>query len=225
MFAYTGMVDFYGKRVPWILWVIRWLMVDYIYMGKNYSKRGYSLLHCTWPICLRLKYICLSIFPWWHCCSWVLCYETLQMLQLFSGFNSSLSYMDEFWQMRLTWSFPVYNVHMKYIERDDNIHTHKKYIQYTYRDTCLRHLYNIGLYIYMYGTISINRWGLLACWNDFFLPRIAWNSWTRWRAPCDRWHAPKIGHCYWWGQDIRAELVFVSLWDWVQKIEGFGRAL
>ena len=120
--------------------------------GKNYSKRGYSLLHCTWPICLRLKYICLSIFPWWHCCSWVLCYETLQMLQLFSGFNSSLSYMDEFWQMRLTWSFPVYNIHMKYIyiERDDNIHTHKKYIQYTYRDTCLRHLYNIGRFKYIY---------------------------------------------------------------------------
>jgi len=30
------------------------------------------------------------------------CYDALQMLQLFSGFDSSLSYMDEYWQMRLT---------------------------------------------------------------------------------------------------------------------------
>ena len=29
-------------------------------------------------------------------------------------------------------------------------------------------IYNIG----WYGTISINRWGLLACWNDFFLPGL-----------------------------------------------------
>ena len=28
--------------------------------------------------------------------------ETLQLLQQFSGLNSSLSYMDEYWQMRLT---------------------------------------------------------------------------------------------------------------------------
>ena len=45
---------------------------------------------------------------------------------------------------------------------------------------------------------------------DFFHPRIAWNSWTRWRTPCHRRHAPKIGHRYWWGQDIRGELVFLS---------------
>ena len=202
--------------------------------AKNYSKRGYSPLHCTWPICLRLKYICLSISPWWHCCSWVLCYETLQMLQLFSGFDSSLSYMDEYWQMRLTWSFPntalyiiifttIHNIYIYIFISGMIIYTHikKVYTVYIQGHICLRHLYNIGLD----GTISIHCLGVVSLLKRFFPPRIAWNSWTRWRAPCHRWHAPKIGHRYWWGQDIRAELVFVSLWDWVQKIEGFGRAL
>ena len=121
------------------------------------------------------------------------------------------------------------NMHMKYIERDDKIHTHTKKI-YTVciqGHICLRHLYNIGLD----GGISINRRGLLACWNDFFLPGLPEIHEQGGVHLVTDDMLQKLGIViitmpnFWSdaqflerGQDIRAELVFVSLWDWVQKI-------
>ena len=150
------------------------------------------------------------------------------MLQLFSGFNSSLSYMGEYWQMRLTWSFPNTALYIIFIWNTiyciyiDSIYTlQKKYIQYTYRDTCLRHLYNIGLD----GGISINRRGLLACWNDFFLPGLPEIHEQGGVHLVTDDMLQKLGIVIGGARTSGRSWLFVSLWDWVQKIEGFGQAL